>query len=149
MEAARLLLSAGADKNKADADGHTPLWTAAQRGRLNIVGLLLNEDVDMKRVNKFGTSPLWIASACGHNEVVRLLVSAGADTGAANKQGDSPLRIASEGGHRSVMQALLERHNGDKTFAHIGWPLQAAVLLQLKAWTYQLAVSLAYRSCPR
>ena len=42
LEVVRLLVDAGADKDKADDDGRTPLWMASQNGHLEVVRVLVD-----------------------------------------------------------------------------------------------------------
>ena len=83
LEVVRLLVEAGADKNKADNDGLTPLFMASHNGLLEIVRLLIDAgaDKDQAPFTRYytGMKPLYIACKKGHLEIVRLLVDAGAD----------------------------------------------------------------------
>ena len=61
VEAAQLLLEAGAHVDQADKDGATPLWGAACLGNVEMVRLLLTARSDPDRPDKRGVSPLDIA----------------------------------------------------------------------------------------
>ena len=74
-----LLIAAGADKDKADKNGTTPLFLAAQNGHLNVVQSLIEAGVDVNQANKNGATPLYMAAQEGHTAVVGLLIEAGAD----------------------------------------------------------------------
>ena len=56
-----LLIDAGADKEKADNSGHTPLHRAAQRGSLDVLGLLLERGADTHARTKAGKTALDLA----------------------------------------------------------------------------------------
>jgi ankyrin repeat protein len=65
VEAVRLLLTAGADPNKADEHGNGPLWTAVHQAclvrrtdaNLEVVRLLLAAGADPDHMNNYGRSP--------------------------------------------------------------------------------------------
>ena len=90
----KLLLSRGADFNKADSSGLTPLHWAARFDRTDVAKLLLNRGADFNRANDYGTTPLHQAAAYGSNDVVKLLLQAGADSTVTDSRGNTPLNIA-------------------------------------------------------
>ena len=61
-----VLLTSGADKNKPDKDGRTPLFVAAKNGHIAVVDLLLRAGAD-------GIATLRMAITNGHLDVVDLL----------------------------------------------------------------------------
>ncbi|KAK8309738.1 hypothetical protein V6Z12_D02G143400 [Gossypium hirsutum] len=72
------LIGAGADPNKTDYDGRSPLHIAASRGYEDITGFLIEQKVDLNISDKFGNTPLLEAIKHGHDPVTHLLVQAGA-----------------------------------------------------------------------
>ena len=82
IEAARLLLDAGADPGRADGDGATPLINAAGEGQLEAARLLLARGADPSLADGDGGTPLMAAAMHGHVEVLRLLLARGADVNA-------------------------------------------------------------------
>ena len=82
------LIKNGADVNKADNEGRTPLWWACRDKNLEIVESLLKNDADVNLADKNGITPLWIA--CFHNnlEIVESLLKKGADVNQVNKGAD-------------------------------------------------------------
>ena len=58
VETVQLLLSAGADKDKADNDGKTPLIRAAGEGHIETVRLLLSAGADKDKADSDGKTPL-------------------------------------------------------------------------------------------
>ena len=113
---AELLIKAGADLEKKDAWGKTPLQTAAQEGRTNVCEVILasgfpidlssaltlgkrdlakkmikDNPVIVKRVEKDldlwrNTSPLGVAAGQGDREMVELLLKAGAPVNAVTER---------------------------------------------------------------
>ncbi|XVF09412.1 hypothetical protein REPUB_Repub07fG0090500 [Reevesia pubescens] len=72
------LIGAGADPNKTDYDGRSPLHIAASKGYEDITGFLIEQNVDINILDKFGNTPLLEAVKHGHDRVASLLVQAGA-----------------------------------------------------------------------
>ncbi|XP_034217564.1 potassium channel SKOR-like [Prunus dulcis] len=72
------LIGAGADPNKTDYDGRSPLLVAASKGYEDIIGFLIDQGADAEISDKFGNTPLLEAIKNGHDRVASLLVKAGA-----------------------------------------------------------------------
>ncbi|KAJ0987271.1 hypothetical protein J5N97_005627 [Dioscorea zingiberensis] len=72
------LIKAGADPNKTDYDGRSPLHLAASRGHEDIASFLIQEGVDINLSDKFGNTPLLEAVKNGHERVAFLLFNEGA-----------------------------------------------------------------------
>ncbi|EXC20599.1 Potassium channel SKOR [Morus notabilis] len=72
------LIRAGADPNKTDYDGRSPLHLAASRGYEDITLFLIQEGVDVNTKDSFGNTPLLEALKNGHDRVSSLLVKEGA-----------------------------------------------------------------------
>ena len=95
LEGVRVLLERGADINKTDNHGETPLLGASRNGHLNVVRVLLAGGADINKADNNGITPLWIASSLGRVNVVKLLLREGADINKASNRGWTPLSIAS------------------------------------------------------
>ncbi|XP_022723360.1 potassium channel SKOR-like isoform X2 [Durio zibethinus] len=72
------LIRAGADPNKTDYDGRSPLHLAASKGHDDITSFLLQHGVDINLKDKFGNTPLLEAIKNGHDHLAALLVKEGA-----------------------------------------------------------------------
>ncbi|KAG6619781.1 hypothetical protein I3842_Q081600 [Carya illinoinensis] len=73
------LISAGANPNKTDYDGRSPLHIAASKGYEDIARFLIEQRVHINILDKFGNSPLLEAIKNGQDQVASLLVKAGAE----------------------------------------------------------------------
>ena len=69
----KFLLAAGADKEKVDSDGWTPLIMAARGCHVEIVRLLLSAGAKINMVASDGTTALSVATSKGHQEIVQTL----------------------------------------------------------------------------
>ncbi|CAN6584787.1 unnamed protein product [Malus baccata var. baccata] len=72
------LIGAGADPNKMDYDGRSPLHVAASKGFVDITRFLIEQGAAAEMSDKYGNTPLLEAIKNGHDEVASLLVKAGA-----------------------------------------------------------------------
>ena len=87
----QLLLNAGADTNKVDGYGETPLTKlllqanyykpgeAAMLGHSDVVKALLEGGADPNKVNERGEAPIQIATRYGNLHVFQILINAGAE----------------------------------------------------------------------
>jgi len=84
VEVVKLLLEFGADPNKVNSKGNTPLWFAAQSpaqpasDRIAVMGLLLDAGADIHKRCEDGTTALHFAAWRGPVEVVEYLLGRGA-----------------------------------------------------------------------
>ncbi|KAG9443949.1 hypothetical protein H6P81_015289 [Aristolochia fimbriata] len=72
------LVQAGADPNKTDYNGRSPLHLAASNGYEDVVQFLIQSGVKIDCNDKSGNTPLLEAIKHGHDRVARLLVNQGA-----------------------------------------------------------------------
>ncbi|MEU9112274.1 ankyrin repeat domain-containing protein [Streptomyces sp. NPDC048483] len=108
----KALLRAGADPERADSEGTTPLYEASVNGEAAIARLLLAAgaapDTESSGLGAEGT-PLCAAACWGHTEAVRELLAHGADPNLREDHGTgwSPLRWANQGPHPETVALLL------------------------------------------
>jgi ankyrin repeat protein len=94
-------------------NGATPLFTASEKGHLEVVNELLLRDavvdsilmVSASAPHFVGSTPLYVASHFGHAGVVRALLLRGAAVSHASSSGDTPLSRA------QVVRELLARES--------------------------------------
>ncbi|KAL8597549.1 hypothetical protein ACOMHN_033420 [Nucella lapillus] len=81
----RILLQAGADVNKQDQRGDTPLLEASVRGHSDTVKVLIDHGADVNTQDIRGYTPLLKASRQGHSDTEDLLIQYGADVNVNNE----------------------------------------------------------------
>ena len=120
-----MLLEAGAEKDKPDNEGQTPMYAAVDNlglpparrvigrcGYHDCLKLLLEAGADKDKANNRGWTPLHAAAA--HNshttpDALKLLLQAGANTSARNEDGLTALQLAEADGTDKTA-ALLREH---------------------------------------
>ena len=113
-----ILIGKGADLEKVDKIGWTPLILAAMRGQKDVIQLLLHKGANTNIEGKYGETPLHYAAAYGHPDVVQVLLDHGADPNRKTKSRQvTPLHLAAQMGHLDVVKILLaggaDRHMTD------------------------------------
>ncbi|NXT61055.1 ASB3 protein, partial [Chaetops frenatus] len=105
----QMLLEKGAGKDCRDDFGITPLFVAAQYGRLESLQLLLSHGADVNCQAKDKATPLLIAAQEGHLDCVKLLLAAGADPNlyCSEDNWQLPINAAAEMGHAKVLELLI------------------------------------------
>jgi len=106
----RELLAQGAEVNRRNDYGATPLIEASLRGYQAMVRALLEHGADVGAVDDvFGATALNFAALTGQEEVVEILLKFGADVNAKDFDGRTALFEAALGGRVTVAAKLLER----------------------------------------
>ena len=108
---ARRLLDKGAEVDRANDGGGTPLFVACQEGRADAARLLLDNGAEVDRATEDGATPLYIACEKGRADAARLLLGNGAKVNMAEKDGRTLLDIAKSQGHSSIVALLEEGGN--------------------------------------
>jgi cytohesin len=111
---AEFLISRGADLNKQDKYGRSPLFVAIddkfyrRESFMFITKLLVDRGADVNIAIVDGASPLFIAVLDdSHMELLNTLIDAGANVNKANKDGMTPIHIAAEVGKEDAVAILL------------------------------------------
>ena len=121
------LLQQGADKDKADKEGTSPLLAAATEGHLSVVQYLLEQGANKDQVDNDGRNSLFMAAMNGYLPVLRYLLEKGADKDKATNNGVSPLFIAAAQGNLVAVRLLLEQGaDVNRTACNSTSPLHAA-----------------------
>jgi ankyrin repeat protein len=107
VEVVKMLLAAGAKKDKLNIDGTTPICVASKEGNSGVVELLLEAGADKEIASNDGTTPLVAASQAGRLTVVEILLAAGADKETTDHDGRTPLYAACENDHVNIVRLLL------------------------------------------
>jgi ankyrin repeat protein len=107
LEAARLLLDAGADPDRAASDGPTPLMVAAGDGPLEVVRLLLARGAAVDAAD-LSNGRAAFHFACYNNQAAcaEALVRAGCDVGLKDGEGKTGRALAEAEGHAAVVERL-------------------------------------------
>jgi len=104
----RELVAAGADINKENKYGKTPLEIAVSSGNLDMVRLLVELGADINKENKYNRTPLEIAISSGKIDMLRLLVELGDDINKENSLGKTPLYTAVIKNQINIVKLLVE-----------------------------------------
>ncbi|GFS15313.1 ankyrin repeat domain-containing protein, partial [Elysia marginata] len=111
--ACRVLVSAGADVNRADKDDLTALHCAASRGHSSCVETLVkNCKANVDPVDKNQCTPLFYATTLGYTDCVRSLLNLGADCGHTDTRGRTAAHCATVSGQTETLE-ILRRHKID------------------------------------
>lgn len=108
-EMVELLITNGADVNKANNDGWTPLYCAVWNNRKEIAELLIAKGADVNKATINSRTPLHSAVYNNSKEIVELLLLHGADVNKVDDKGKTLLQIAEEKKYIDIV-AILEEY---------------------------------------
>lgn len=120
----KALLRAGANPERGDSEGTTPLYLASVQGEAEVARLLMeagaSPDTESRGVGSEGT-PLCAAACWGHTETVRELLAHGADPNLREESGTgwSPLDWADNGPHPETCELLITAGANDQPRAAV------------------------------
>lgn len=103
-------------------NGATPLYVAAQNGRIKCLKFLAEAKADISRQYKTGATPVLIAVENGHLDCLKFLEKMKASLTTPNETGATPVLIAAGRGRLECLK-FLARMNADLTMPDInGFP---------------------------
>ncbi|XP_054156325.1 ankyrin repeat and SOCS box protein 3-like [Oppia nitens] len=111
------LITFGAKLESKDECGMTPIFTAAQHGRLDCLKILVTEAVAKQQKYLLdegandGASPVMIAAQQGFTDCIELLLKSGANPNSYAKDGVNAIHLAAECGHHKTLELLLKKLN--------------------------------------
>jgi uncharacterized protein len=109
VEAADLLIRAGAHAKAATRYGVTPLSLAAANGHAAMIERLLEAGADANGALPEGETPLMSAAATGNVAAIKTLLAHGADVNAReSSKGQTPLMWAAADGHAAAVELMIE-----------------------------------------
>ncbi|XP_008978918.3 ankyrin repeat and SOCS box protein 3 isoform X1 [Callithrix jacchus] len=108
-EIIKLLLKKGANKECQDDFGITPLFVAAQYGKIESLSILISSGANVNCQALDKATPLFIAAQEGHTKCVELLLSSGADPDLYCNEDNwqLPVHAASQMGHSKILDLLV------------------------------------------
>lgn len=110
VEAAKVLLAAGAAVDARDNEDYTALHWAALRGNKALVSVLVAAGAAVGAVDKtFRATPLHLAVRAGHLAAAGALVEAGADPRVKDAYGRTPIDYAKSSGSAELVRLLGRR----------------------------------------
>ena len=101
-------IQAGADVNRTQPDGTSPLIWAINRTEYEIAAALIAKKANVNAANEFGATPLTEAARQSNARLVKMLLDAGAKVDSANPDGETALMMAISGGDVSIVKLLLD-----------------------------------------
>lgn len=109
MEAASLLLSAGADINSGVGEGFTPLMHAIIGDNRDIFDFIISKEADVNAKGYRGATPLMVAAEHDKTDYIDELISRKAEVNARDDFGRTPLMHAVWDGHYEAVKLLAFR----------------------------------------
>jgi ankyrin repeat protein len=100
------LITAGVPVNVQDTASFTPLYAAAQDGRITVVNFLIAAGAEVDTICRDGMTALNWTSSLGHMRVIDALLTAGANPNIASKDGWTPLMKAVNVVNKALIQKL-------------------------------------------
>jgi quinoprotein dehydrogenase-associated probable ABC transporter substrate-binding protein len=108
LDRVKFLVGKGADVNKVDDQGATPLTSAARQRHPEMIELLIAQGADVNLPNSDGTTPLVAAVLRDHVPSIKVLLAKGADLEKPGPEGYRPLAVAIAEDKYEVAKTLME-----------------------------------------
>ncbi len=109
LEAARLLVTRGADKEQQSNSGMRPLHAATDQNQPHMVEYFLSLKVAIDEIDNSGQTALLQSSYRGDYRTVELLLNNGAQADIGNNQGFQPIHMAAQQGHLNILKTLIKK----------------------------------------
>jgi ankyrin repeat protein len=106
------LIDRGADTNRANINGYTAVYVAAQLNNLQCMSLLIHNGAYVNKADIDGCTPLYAAAEFNSHQCVSLLLLNGADADRATDDGSTPLHKVAQKNHHQCLSLLL-KHGAD------------------------------------
>ena len=103
------LVAQGADVNRRNNDGSTPLGVAMNRDRLDAVKYLIEHGADINCHDEQGLTPLRHAARRGQKEIAQMLLEKDADITVLDSVGRTAIGLAKQYGHTEIVELLSKR----------------------------------------
>jgi ankyrin repeat protein len=126
-EAVEILLLLGADPEKEDMYGNTPLITAVRANYPVIAEKLIRYGASVSKADRYGYTPLHHAASLGNLEMADMLLYYDSNIESQDKDGNSPLMTGVCYGYSDIADLLLQSGADPNTRDRKGFtPLMAA-----------------------
>ena len=126
-EVVQLLIRSGANVSCRDYEGSTPIFAAAERGRICSMIALIEAGADVSCLNNDGMTPIFSAARGGQANAIKLLSDSGAKISGLDNDGNTPMHVAAENGMVEAIKALQEVGASVSIGNSKGWtPMHAA-----------------------
>lgn len=102
------LIDAGADKEFVTSSNSTPLLTAIQNKKPQVVRLLLESGCSVNFRAGTQSAPLHVAARSGNTDIVDLLIESGASVNTKDSVGNTPLILSALNSQYGVMKSLIK-----------------------------------------
>jgi hypothetical protein len=107
-EQLEFLLSNGANINGGDAQGTTPLMTAAANGNVSAIEYLLAHGADISVKNSFGETALFYTTLNDSLDAAKILLRHGVNINDANRNHETPLFLAAKANRGKLVAFFIE-----------------------------------------
>ena len=97
------------ERGASTVEVNSTLFTAADKGCVDLVKLLLEEGASLEARDRLGAKPLARAAASGRAEIVTVFLDHGAPIDARDLDGSTALYKAAEAGRLAIVRLLVER----------------------------------------
>ena len=98
----------GADVNRRNPDGSTPLQWAVYNGDVAEVRRLLRAGANVSLANNYGATPMSLAAEVGNTDILKVLLEAGANVESPNADGQTALLAVARTGNVEAAKLLLD-----------------------------------------